>query len=248
VSFSDLQLVTGISIIIGGLSQLEWGLQVYHFLEVGNLAWFSTMTHILTLTVLRDTIRTNQRLRILRIISMGILVVLLLCVMAPIGYLVSPSSAEASYGHYPIRPEFPAWCLYRPSIEWESSLFGPREFSVPEYGPIDHSTSGYNIAYTVLTFGIIIYGYLSRVILLFPGLASRSVLRIPEGQPWLAIESKLAKLGSLSYTSANQVVRMLASLSRRLIYSFSVLIVAGKQLYGSKVWEVISLRSHSEHR
>ncbi len=74
--------------------------------------------------------------------------------------------------------------------------------------------------------------------LLFPGLVSRSVLRIREGQPWLAIDSKLAKLESLSETSAKQLVRKLASLGRRLIYSLTILIVAGKQLYGTRTWEV----------
>lgn len=71
ISFSDQQVLTGISIIIGGLSQLEWGLAVYHFQAVGNLAWFSTMTHILTLTVLREKMRSNKIIRILRIVLMG---------------------------------------------------------------------------------------------------------------------------------------------------------------------------------
>jgi hypothetical protein len=105
-------------------------------------------------------------------------------------------------------------------------------------GPVVHSTSGYNLPYAFLTLGIIIYGYFSRVALLFPGLVSRSVLRIREGQPWLAIDSKLAKLESLSETSAKQLVRKLASLGRRLIYSLTILIVAGKQLYGTRTWEV----------
>jgi predicted PurR-regulated permease PerM len=112
------------------------GLPVYHFLEVGNLAWFSTMTHILTLTVMRDTVRMNQALRILRIISMGILVVLLICVMAPIGCLVSPLSAD---GLYPITPEFPTWCLYRPSVQWESSLMGLTDD--PVLGPVERVQS-----------------------------------------------------------------------------------------------------------
>jgi hypothetical protein len=51
LSFSDQQVVTGISIIVAGFLQLQWGLDVYHWQTVANLAWFSAFTHITTLTV-----------------------------------------------------------------------------------------------------------------------------------------------------------------------------------------------------
>lgn len=204
MSFSDQQLVTGISIVAGGLQQLEFGLSTYHFQQVGNLAWFSTMTHILTLTVLRGSMREQSSLamRALRIVLMGCLVVMLSCIMAPMGY------ANSAYGYWgftntttsqtlgPIPMEFPAWCLYHPSLKWED-----------ENGlPMMHKgTFGYNTSYGVLTLGIILYGYTSRVLLLFPASISRLRLRISFGQPWLALESGLAKLQTLKNAKSNPI-------------------------------------------
>jgi hypothetical protein len=36
VSFSDQQVITGISIIIEGITQLGWGLDLYHWQTVAN--------------------------------------------------------------------------------------------------------------------------------------------------------------------------------------------------------------------
>lgn len=181
ISFSDQQLLTEISMIIGDLSQLEWGLPVYHFQTVGNLAWFSTMSHILTLTVLREKVQQNQALKIFRIGLMGVLVVMLICVMAPVGYL------QEAFSDTPIPSEFPAWCLYHPSIKW---------YGNNGVGEIIKGIAGYNVIYSAFTIFIILYGYFSRVFLLFPrtmsGLLFHTILRIPPGQPWIFIESKLA--------------------------------------------------------
>jgi hypothetical protein len=223
ISFSDQQVITGISIIIGGLSQLEWGLAVYHFQAVGNLALFSTMTHILTLTVLREKMRSNKTIRILRIVLMGCLAVLLIFVMAPIGYLTS------SAGLIDIPLDFPAWCLYHPSVAWES-----------EEGGLIHHTgpAGYNFIYSILALGVIVYSYTSRVLLLFPGLVSRSMLRIPTGQPWTSMESKMAALQTVQTTTRKRFLGKAAWLGHRLLFSFYIFLVSGAELYTSKIWEV----------
>ena len=223
ISFSDQQVLTGISIIIGGLSQLEWGLAVYHFQAVGNLAWFSTMTHILTLTVLREKMRSNKIIRILRIVLMGwCLAVLLIFVMVPTGYLTSLAGLSEPL-------EFPAWCLYHPSVAWESE----------DGGLIDHTgPAGYNFIYSILTLGIIVYSYTSRVLLLFPGLVSRSMLRIPTGQPWTLMESKMAALQTVQTATRKRFLGKAAWLGHRLLFSFYIFLVSGAELYTSKIWEV----------
>jgi hypothetical protein len=257
VSFSDQQLVTGISIIVGGLQQLQWGLAIYHFQEVGNLAWFSTMTHILTLTVLREKMQLKSSLviRTVRIVLMGCLVVLLACVMAPLGYI---SSAYGFYGlgnpgyrndtiQGPIPAEYPAGCLYHPSTEWD----GEDGLRILNTGNL-----GYNKAYIVFTLGLIIYGYISRVLLLLPGLASEYLLRIPPGQPWVSFELGLEKLKTRSDRTPVRVTRTttfitgVARLTRGFLYSFYVLLLSGKHVYGSKIWEVFltSLNLSKRHK
>jgi len=237
ISFSDQQVITGISIIIGGLSQLEWGLAVYHFQAVGNLAWFSTMTHILTLTVMRDKMRSNKTIRVLRIVLMGCLAVLLIFVMAPMGYLTSTAGQggfipdDVANGTYigPIPLEFPAWCLYHPSVAWKSE----------KGGLIDHTGSaGYNLAYSLITLGVVVYSYTSRVLLLFPGLVSRSMLRIPTGQPWALMESKMEALQTVQTTTRKRFLGKAAWLGHRLLFSFYIFLVSGAELYTSKIWEV----------
>lgn len=250
VSFSDQQLVTGISIIIGGFSRLEWGLPVYHFQEVGNLAWFSTMTHILTLTVLREKLRISSRIVIktIRVILMGCLVILLIVVMAPVGYINSVYGywGSITVGNYnstfyevtselPIPLGFPAWCLYHRAAEWEDEDGVPIVKSTPY---------GYNVTDVVLTLGLIIYGYITRVALLFPGLFLRSMLRIAPGQPWGWVESGLQRFQILHdarrspTTPAGCFVNVLKKLGNMPLYSFYVLVVSGTQVYGSKIWEL----------
>jgi hypothetical protein len=229
ISFSDQQVVTGISIIIGGLSQLEWRLAVYHFQAVGNLAWFSTMTHILTLTVLREKMRSNKIIRILRIVLMGCLAVLLIFVMAPIGYLTSSAGEFGETLIGPIPLEFPAWCLYHLWVAWKSERGG----SIHHTGP-----AGYNLTYSILTLGVIVYSYTSRVLLLFPGLVSRSMLRIPTGQPWTLMESKIAALQTVQTTTRKRFLGKAAWLGHSLLFSFYIFLVSGAEFYTSKIWEV----------
>lgn len=89
VSFRDQRLATSMSTIVWGLSQLEWGMSICHFQNVGNLAWFSITTCILTFTVLKGKfqVQPNPVMKIIRVVIMGCLLVLLICVMASFGYL-----------------------------------------------------------------------------------------------------------------------------------------------------------------
>lgn len=53
IAFSDQQAVTSIALLIGGISQFQYGLSSYHWQNIVNLAWFSSVTHLTTLTTLR---------------------------------------------------------------------------------------------------------------------------------------------------------------------------------------------------
>lgn len=109
MSFSDQQIVTGISVLIGGFSQLQWGISAYHWQSIVNLAWLSTVTHLLTLTILREEVHSNKPVRNIRVLGMGLLVLKLFPAMLPIGCLLLPDK---------LPEEFPAWCLYHPSLKW----------------------------------------------------------------------------------------------------------------------------------
>lgn len=74
---SDLQLVTGLSIIISGYVQLRSGISTYHFLFIVYLAYFSTLTHLSCLTIMRQYLHKHKVERVWRLLGMAILVVLL---------------------------------------------------------------------------------------------------------------------------------------------------------------------------
>ncbi|KAK1450264.1 hypothetical protein CMEL01_07600 [Colletotrichum melonis] len=53
-TFSDLQLVTGLAVLVAGIKELvDEKISIYHFLIVTDLAWFCTNAHLLSLVVTR---------------------------------------------------------------------------------------------------------------------------------------------------------------------------------------------------
>ena len=83
--FSDQQLVTGIAILASGCSQLRYGISSYHWQMIVYLAWFSSLTHLTTLTVLSQYFRTNPTIRLWRFILMFLMLVTLGVALVPTG-------------------------------------------------------------------------------------------------------------------------------------------------------------------
>lgn len=71
---SDLQLVTGFSILISGASQFRCGLSALYWGFIMNLAWLSCFTHLVCLTLLRNYLYNRPSERLWRLIAMGALV------------------------------------------------------------------------------------------------------------------------------------------------------------------------------
>mgnify|MGYP001585796952 CR=1 FL=1 len=82
---SDAQIVTGLSILAGGFSQLKSGLDIFHWNVVAFLAWYSSVTHLCTLTFLRRYFQANPGIRMLRMILMLLLAVTLVVALLPTG-------------------------------------------------------------------------------------------------------------------------------------------------------------------
>lgn len=74
---SDLQIVTGLSILISGYTQLPQGLSSFHWMVIVDLAWFSSLTHLACLTLLRNHLYNHSMQRIWRLLCMAVLVILL---------------------------------------------------------------------------------------------------------------------------------------------------------------------------
>ena len=143
LTFSDQQVITGIAILISGYSQLRGGLAVYYWKLTVDLAWFSSIAHLTTLTCLRHYFQERQGLKILRLICMAVMAGMLSCALASTGY-----SGLFSY-------DYPAWCLFH------------RKLLRNAY-PEDDDGIVYNTNYIVLVLLFLFVSYGARVIQLFP--------------------------------------------------------------------------------
>jgi hypothetical protein len=220
LGFGDQQLVTGFSIIIASYVQLNRGISSYHWQIVGNLAWFSTITHLITLTSLRNLIRSNNVIRWIRIVFMGILTINLMFVMGGTGYLlVSPNNIPDS---------FPALCLYRPQHTW-----------IAPSHPRQPSRQRYNGSYIAVSYAILLFGYFSRVFALFRNDSEPFFHRWPSvlrGQPWRFLETKLAQWEEVR--THNTMKRLACRALYKLLRSVYATVLVGRVLYASTVWEV----------
>ena len=99
LAFGDQQIVTGIAILVSAYSQLSCGLQAYHWQVAVDLALFSSITHLTTLTCLRGYFQKRKSLRTIRLIFMGTTFIMLSVALMTTGFL-SPW------------PSTPAWCLF----------------------------------------------------------------------------------------------------------------------------------------
>lgn len=82
---SDLQIVTGFSILISGFARLQCGLAAFEWLFIVNLAWFSCITHLSCLTVLRNHLYYRGSERLWRLFAMGALATLLVVGLLSMG-------------------------------------------------------------------------------------------------------------------------------------------------------------------
>jgi hypothetical protein len=234
LSFSDQQVVTGISMIVGGVSQLKGGLDSYHWQIVANLAWFSAFTHMATLTVLRQDDRLSKAVKGLRAFAMGALVIMLLCVIYSVGWLTGTLHINMrgyTKDNISWPPSFPAWCLYHHQLPWGMRMHG--------YGDLVFEAS-YNWLYAVFASVILILTYISRILLLFSGSVSKMIGAIT---CLLRLDKLRYILGQLGFPEVKGSEASLHSTSKksakyRLLRSLYSLALSGKQIYTSTLWEV----------
>lgn len=90
--YSDQQILTDISILTAGYAK-RCTINIYHWQVVVYLAWISSGTHLITLSVLRAYLREKSMLRVSRVTEILILFVMLFIAVAPTGnqtfYIIS---------------------------------------------------------------------------------------------------------------------------------------------------------------
>ena len=209
--YSDQQLVTGIAVLVGGFSQLRYGLDAYHWQILVYLVWFSSVTHLTTLTVLRQYFRDNPAIRSWRAVFMLVTVIMLGVALVPTG-----NSTWLPY----LQPaaNIPVLCYFKPDAPRYSVAQGARE-------PL----SGMIVSVLVLFFG-----YLTRMVKLSSKAAALSKywLRTVPGMTW---KRWLASYGHGDYSGKRYLFMKVAYINMETAY---ICLHGWYEVYDSMLWEV----------
>ena len=134
LGFSDQQCITGIAILLSGYSQLSLQnknpITVYNWQIAVDLAWFSSITHLTTLTCLRHYFRQRRALSNLRVACMAANAVILAVSIGSTGWQL-------------VAPGVPALCLF------DTSWITPDNFVV--YNGLYTAITATFLAFSYLT-------------------------------------------------------------------------------------------------
>ena len=230
LTFSDLQIVTSISLAVSGYSQVDCQLTVYDAELIVDLIWFSSITHLATLTSLRRYFRGRPALRLWRMICMGSTVGMLSYALVFTAY--EPELPKASDMPYPKFDAYPAWCFLHPH---------ELDDAIKAYSPAGYVS--YDIPYIVLIMAFLVVSYVTRTIRLFP-IASKKTRTVFRTKPSLALKNKLARLKHRVRCAKTTSDRCFRILSYKSLLSVYCLLESTFEVYMSSSWEV---RTESFH-
>ncbi|KAH8670197.1 hypothetical protein BGZ60DRAFT_30477 [Tricladium varicosporioides] len=106
LNMSDLQIVSGLAILISGFGSVVCGLSIYHWDTLVYLAWFSSITHMTALTFLRNYLYNRPAERLWRLVSMSTFLCMLVAAILPMVNFGSISERLRVY-------QRPAVCFFR---------------------------------------------------------------------------------------------------------------------------------------
>ena len=230
LTFSDLQIVTSISLAVSGYSQVDCRLTVYEATLIVDLVWFSSITHLATLTSLRRYFRERPALRIWRMICMGLTVGMLSYALVFTAY--DPMIARGSDVPFPNFDAYPAWCFLHPH-ELDSAV---KAYSQALY-------VSYDSPYIALVMAFLVVSYATRTIRLFP-IASDKTRTVFRTKPSLALKNKLARLKYRVRFAKTTSVRRFRIFSYKTLLSIYCLLESTFEVYMSSSWEVRTESSH----
>lgn len=221
LAFSDQQSVTGIAILVSGYSQLAscQPMTVYNWQITVDLAWFSSITHLTTLTCLRNYFQKRRALRIWRLSCMTINAVIL-------------AIALGSTGWESVSPAMPALCLYRPKNVI---------LVTTDPDPDANNTPVYNSFYIAITATFLVFSYLARVIQLYPK-AQASFQNLFRNRPSTPYHRWRNSLRGRALHSSRRPVRFCVVVTYRILLSHYYVTEAVVDLYTSMLWEVCFLQ------
>ena len=218
--FSDQQLVTGIGILVSGYTQLPCSLSAYHWQVVVYLAWFSSLTHLTTLTALRAFFRSQPTLAYWRVFFMGCTIVLLGTALGSTGYISQIYSERTALA-------VPALCLF--------STAGYNEASQSD----SVSVVPFNGLFVMLSLSFLFVSYVSRVVSLFTYTSTIAQLWL-RTKPKNSLKKFILSTRNRSKSSKGTTCRNLWATLAQIILTIYVLLKVVFKIGQSMLWEVSS--------
>ena len=221
LAFSDQQCITGIAILLSGYSQLSLKntnpISVYNWQIAVDLAWFSSITHLTTLTCLRHYFRQRRALGVFRIACMAVNAVILAVSIGSTGWQLD-------------NRKVPALCLFDTSWIIQDAG-GGNEPSRP-------SGAIYNGFYTAITATFLAFSYLTRVIQLCDEkLTIRRCFNLSVTFP-IAVSDRLQRKTRERLLQSSKRLLFVDRLVYRLVLTVHCVLKAVFDLYSSMLWEV----------
>lgn len=125
---SDLNLVTGIGLLIAAYSQVRCGLSAYHWQIMVFEAWFASFSFVSAMTFLDGYLQSNRNMRIIRVVSICILGTLLIAALLPTGSKMwlnqYPNDGQGFY------PSLSTACFYKELTMKEFRSRSPKLWSM----------------------------------------------------------------------------------------------------------------------
>ena len=226
--FSDQQIVTGIALLASGYSQLPNGLEAFYWQLVVYLAWFSSFTHLTTLTVLRDYFQKHPATRLWRIGLMIATVSLLAIALLPTGnqwWLFTDSLGEVN------TLGVPALCFFQ-ARNFNKQAFGiSSDESLLSNVYDEQVTKPPSMIISIL---VLFFGYVSRTVKLWPEASgfTETWLRTKPGE---AIKTALRASNNRSRQPNANIYWKLRRMVFEVIY---IATLAHLAIWDSMLWEV----------
>ncbi|KAI1378600.1 hypothetical protein F4677DRAFT_372546 [Hypoxylon crocopeplum] len=153
----DVQVLTGIGILVSGFSSLSCGLAAYHWRIVVSLTWFSSVTHLTGLTILRNHLRAHAWKRNIRFGLMFILLVGLIVALVPTGFF-----SWEELGPKPINMADSALCYF--DVELSKHIRYARSCSKGRADACQDDPLEYTTAFQTMVISIFLlaFGFLTR--------------------------------------------------------------------------------------
>ncbi|KAL8831441.1 MAG: hypothetical protein Q9170_005290 [Blastenia crenularia] len=223
--FSDQQVVTGIALLGSVFAQLNSGIDSYHWQIVVYLVWFSSLTHLTTLTMLRHYFLNNPAARLGRAMLMFVTVLMLGVALLPTGHRQWFIDPDYSSGN---TAGVPALCYF-----WR---LGSQDYKKQfRFG----SLTAISMLISIL---VLAFGYLTRIVKLSDraNKASKRWLRDKPSQILRDIRDGALHRTEKQVSNAYKIHWIIGYI---LIEASYVWFKALSDVYGSVLWEILWLVS-----